>query len=414
MSPSGSRQHMLGISLVLLIVVMFHEAAARDLRNVTEPKIPSSCVSLKGNGGEVTAVIQNALDSCAKGKVVHLASGTFVSGPLTISSDVGLWIDSGVVLQASTNATLYDARGNICGTISKLYNGCKPFIHIYNVSNSGIYGKGTIDGQGGSKILGKNQTWRDLGPEAKPKNEYQNTFTLVMIEKSREIILYKIKIINAPSYHVIVGQTNGFTAWGLTLITPESTYNTDGIDPGSSQNITIMDTSISCGDDNIAIKASEGPSRHISVTNCRFGPGHGMSIGSDINYGVSDLTVTNLVKYNSITGLRIKSDRSRGGLVTNIVYSDVCMYNITNPIWLSADYSGTAAAGNFIPDYNGITFNNVNVLTAGKFTLDGFSDEKPLQATLHNVNIVKGSTFEFKHAKISGYYTEHASGSLHC
>nr|ANJ43587.1 glycoside hydrolase family 28 [Extatosoma tiaratum] len=399
---------MLGISAVLLVASLYY-AAARDLRQVSEPKIPASCVSLRGNGGDETSVLQKALSSCAKGKVVHLASGTFVSGPLTIPSGVGLWIDSGVVLKASTNAKLYDKGKNICGTVSTSYNGCNPLIHMQNAEGSGIYGKGTIDGQGGVKLTGKTESWWDLAHVAQVKNEYQNNPTLILIEKSKEIILYRISIINAPNYHVIASLTNGFTAWGVTLNTPPSARNTDGIDPSGSQNVTITECSITTGDDNVAIKASIGPSRHISVTNCNFGPGHGMSIGSDINYGVSDLTVTNLIQHDSLNGLQIKSDRSRGGLVTNVVYSDVCMHNVTNPIVLNTEYSKTAT-GNFIPEYNGITFNNIDVLTAGKFTFDGFSDAKPIQATLHNVLIAKGSTWVTKHAKISGKYVEGASG----
>ncbi|KAJ8891345.1 hypothetical protein PR048_010861 [Dryococelus australis] len=408
MKHPGSCQ-MLGYFAVLLVASLQY-AASRDLRQVSEPKIPASCESLRGNGGDETSVLQKALNSCAKGRVVHLASGTFVSGPLTIPSGVGLWIDSGVVLKASTNAKLYDKGKNICGTVSTSYNGCNPLIHMLNVEGSGIYGKGTIDGQGGVKLVGKTQSWWDLAHVAQVKNEYQNNPTLILIEKSKEIILYSISVINAPNYHVIASLTNGFTAWGVTLNTPPSARNTDGIDPSGSQNVTITDCSITTGDDNVAIKASNGPSRHISVTNCHFGPGHGMSIGSDINYGVSDLTVTNLIQHDSLNGLQIKSDRSRGGLVTNVVYSDVCMHNVTNPIVLNTEYSKTAT-GNFIPEYKGITFNNIDVLTAGKFTFDGFSDEKPIQATLHNVLIAKGSTWVTKHSKISGKYVEGASGS---
>nr|ANJ43638.1 glycoside hydrolase family 28 [Ramulus artemis] len=405
----SSSLKMLGITTMMLVFSVLHETSGRDLRQVTEPKIPAACESLKGSGGDETAVIQKALSSCTKGKTVHLVSGTFVSGPLTIPSGIGLWIDSGVTLKASSNAKLFDKGKNICGTVSTQYNGCNPFISMKNVDGSGIYGKGTIDGQGGVKLTGKSQSWWDLAHEAQVKNQYQNNPTLVDIESSREVILYQVSIVNAPNYHVIVGSTNGFTAWGVTINTPPSTRNTDGIDPAGSQNITIHDCSITTGDDNIAIKAHFAPSRHISVTNCRFGPGHGMSIGSDIDEGVSDLTVENLVQHDSLNGLQIKSDRSRGGLVTNVTYSGVCMRNVTNPIVLNTEYSKTAT-GDHIPEYKGITFSNIEVLTPGKFTFDGFSDAKPIQATLHNVVIAKGSTWVAKHAKITGNYVEGSGG----
>nr|ANJ43656.1 glycoside hydrolase family 28 [Sipyloidea sipylus] len=398
------------IFTALLLAAIRHEAAAKDLRQVTEPKIPASCVSLKGNGGDEMATLQKALNSCAKGKVVHLASGTFVSGPLTIPSGVGLWIDSGAVLKASTNAKLYDKGKNLCGTVNKEYNGCNPFIHMVSAVGSGIYGKGTIDGQGGIKLSGKTQSWWDLAHEAKIKKENQNNPFLIEIDNSRDITLYQVTIKNGPNFHVVVSQTYGFTAWGVTIDTPPSAGNTDGIDPAGSQNVTIAHCSISTGDDNIAIKAHNGASKYISILNNHFGRGHGMSIGSDINDGVSDVTVTSLTLHSTDNGLRIKSDRSRGGLVTGITYTDVCMLKVSHPIILDTDYSHTAT-GNLIPEYKGITFNNIRVLTAGTFTFDGYSDQKPIQVTLNNVHIHKGSKWVTKHAKITGKYVEDASGS---
>ncbi|KAJ8891364.1 hypothetical protein PR048_010880 [Dryococelus australis] len=400
---------MLGYFAVLLVASLQY-AASRDLRQVSEPKIPASCESLRGNGGDETSVLQKALNSCAKGRVVHLASGTFVSGPLTIPSGVGLWIDSGVVLKASTNAKLYDKGKNLCGTVNKEYYGCNPFIHMVNAVGSGIYGKGTIDGQGGVKLVGKSETWWELAHEAQVKNLNQNNPFLIEIDNSRDITLYQITIKNGPNFQVVVSQTNGFTAWGVTIDTPASARNTDGIDPAGSQNVTIAHCSISTGDDNVAIKATSAPSKYISITNNHFGRGHGMSIGSDIKDGVSDVTVTTLTLDGTDNGLRIKSDRSRGGLVTGITYTDVCMEKVAHPIILDTDYSHTAT-GNLIPEYRNIVFNNIKVLTTGTFTFDGFSDQKPIQLTLNNVHIKKGSKWVMKHAKISGKYAEDASGS---
>nr|ANJ43572.1 glycoside hydrolase family 28 [Aretaon asperrimus] len=401
---------MFKISVVVLVLAILREAAAKDLRTVTEPKIPASCVSLKGSGGDETAVIQKALNSCS-GKVVHLASGTFVSGPLTIPSGVGLWVDSGVVLKATTNPKLYDTGENACGTLSKkTYSSCKPLIHISGATGSGVYGKGTIDGQGGATITGKGITWWQLSREGQVKNEYQNNPSLIIIDGSRDITLYQITLKNSPGSHVGFKKTYGFTAWGVTIDTPANARNTDGFDPSSSENATITHCSISAGDDNVAIKAHSGPSRYMSITNSHFGSGHGMSIGSETNSGVSDVTVSNVSFKGTLNGLQIKSDRSRGGLVTGITYSDVCMQDVDNPIRLNTEYSATAT-GNSIPEYKGITFNNIKVLTAGTFTFDGFSDEKPIQATLNNVHIKKGSKFIEKHVKLSGKFEEDASGN---
>nr|ANJ43637.1 glycoside hydrolase family 28 [Ramulus artemis] len=397
------------VAVTLLLVAIFHGAVAKDLRQVGEPKIPAACVSLKGNGGDETAVIQKALSSCAKGKTVHLASGTFVSGPLTIPSGVGLWIDSGVVLKGSSNPKAYDTGKNLCGTLSSSKGGCKPLIHMSGATGSGIYGKGTIDGQGGVTMTGKGMSWWELAHQAQVKNTNQNCPRLIEIDNCRDITLYQITLKNSPNFHVVTSQTYGFTAWGVTINTPSNARNTDGIDPAGSQNVTITHCSISTGDDNVAIKAGNAATSHVSITSNTFGSGHGMSIGSEVNSGVSDVTVTSLTLQGTTNGLRIKSDKSRGGLVTGVTYSNVCMRNVANPIVLDTAYS--SAGGNKIPNFKGITFNNVKVLTAGKYVFNGISDAIPIVATLSNVHIAKGSTWTTNHAKITGKYVEDASGS---
>nr|ANJ43607.1 glycoside hydrolase family 28 [Medauroidea extradentata] len=394
----------------LLMLAALHQATAKDLRQVTEPKIPAACTSLKGSGGDETSVIQKALTACAKGKAVHLASGTFVSGPLTIPSGVSLWIDSGVTLKASSNPKLFDNGKNLCGTLSSSNSGCNPLIHINGATGSGVYGKGTIDGQGGVTMTGKSISWWELAHEAQEKNSNQNCPRLIEIDNSKDITLYQITLKNSPNFHVVASQTYGFTAWGVTINTPSTARNTDGIDPAGSQNVTIAHCSISTGDDNVAIKAGNAATKYVSITSNTFGVGHGMSIGSEVNSGVSDVTVSSLTLQGTTNGIRIKSDRSRGGLVTGITYSSVCMKNVANPIVLDTAYSKTAT-GSKIPDFKGITFSNIKVLSAGKFVFNGYSDAVPIEATLNGVHITKGSTWTTSHAKITGKYTEDASGS---
>nr|ANJ43590.1 glycoside hydrolase family 28 [Extatosoma tiaratum] len=396
--------------VVLLMMATLHEGNTRDLRQVSEPKIPASCVSLRGNGGDETSVLQKALSSCAKGRVVHLASGTFVSGLLTIPSGVGLWIDSKVVLKASSNPKAFDLGKNICGALSSDYAGCNPLIRITGATDSGVYGKGIIDGQGGEKMTGKGMSWWELAREAQVKKLNENCPSLIEITNSRDITVYQITLKNSPGLHAGIRYTNGTTVWGVTINTPSNARNTDGIDPSGAQNVTIAHSSISCGDDNIAIKGGNTATRHMSIVSSHFGSGHGLSIGSETYSGVSDITATSLTFDGTLNGLHIKSDRSRGGLVTGITYSNVCIKNVDYPINLDSEYNKTAT-GNRIPEYRDITFNNIKVLTAGKYIFNGFSDAKPIQATLNNVHIAKGSTWTASHAKISGKYYEDASGS---
>ncbi len=142
---------------------------------------------------------------------------------------------------------------------------------------------------------------------------------------------------------------------GITIDTPASARNTDGVDPMGSSNVTLSHSTISTGDDNVAIKAGDRGTSHISILDNHFGAGHGMSIGSEVNKGVSDVTVNGLIFDSTTNGLRIKSDRSRGGLVTGVTFNNICMQNVKNPISLDTHYN-IDAAGQLIPEFRNILF----------------------------------------------------------
>ncbi|XP_063216708.1 endo-polygalacturonase-like [Bacillus rossius redtenbacheri] len=394
---------------VAVILLLLHAGSARDLRTVTEPKTPQSCTTLKAGSGDQTQAIQKALNSCTKGKAVQLSSGTFLSGPLTIPSGVSLLVDSGATLKAIPNPTLYDLGAKTCGTRDQYGLGCKAFITINGVTGSGIYGKGTIDGQGGENLTGKHFSWWTIPQNANNKNS-QNVPRLIQINDSVDVTLHQITLKNSPMYHVATSKTYGFTVWGVTIDTPSSSHNTDGIDPMGSQNVTITHCRISTGDDNIAIKAITAPSRHISVLNNHFGAGHGMSIGSEITYGASDVTVSGLTMDGTTNGLRIKSNTFRGGLVNGVSYTNVCIRKVVNPILVNMEYFHLT--GSLTPEFRNISFTNVKVLTEGTFTFDGLSDLHPIEVTMKDVHIKKGSKWIAQHAKITGKWAEDATGTV--
>src|SRR3984885_14105993 len=100
---------------------------------------------------------------------------------------------------------------------------------------------------------------------------------------------------------------------------PATARNRAGIDPSGSTNVSILHSYIRTGDDNVAIKAGKaGASSHITVAHNHFYSGHGMSIGSETSGGVSAVRVSDLSIDGADNGIRVKSDRSRGGLVNDI------------------------------------------------------------------------------------------------
>jgi polygalacturonase len=376
-------------------------ASAQDTRKVTEPRIPAACVTLDAaiaaDHGVIapqdeqkldTARIQQAMDSCEKGKAVVLrAAGpkdVFLSGPLSMRSGVTLVVSANTALVASRDPRLYDIAPGGCGVVAEKGHGCKPLISAESVQDSGIMGLGSIDGRGGAKVLGQDVSWWDLAHEAKVTDKSQSVPWLMVLHKANNFTLYQITLRNSPGFHVSVNDTDGFTAWGVKIMTPKTARNTDGIDPGSSRNVTIAYCSIHTGDDDVAVKSSKlGPASNISVLHNHFYTGHGMSIGSGTNGGVDHMLVEDLTIDGADNGLRIKSDRSRGGLVHDLLYRDVCIRNTTNPLVFTPLY--TTFTGDLLPVYRNIKIQDVHILTAGSYTFLGLDAQHKLRLTLDNV-----------------------------
>ena len=76
----------------------------------------------------------------------------------------------------------------------------------------------------------------------------------------------------------------------------------------------------------------------ITITDCVFKHGHGLSIGSETVGGVRNLTVQRCRFEGTENGIRLKSPRGRGGRVENLVYEDITMKDVVGAITITAYY----------------------------------------------------------------------------
>lgn len=397
------QRFVLAALILVALILMVPALHAQDTRNVTEPVLPPTCTVLTAHlsapHGRLsdasertpdTTRIQDAIDHCTQGQAVALrASGQkniFLTGPFQLKPGVILLVEAGVALFGSRNPRDYDQAPGSCGVIGERGRGCKPLILADHAPGSGIMGDGAIDARGGAVLAGQNQTWWDLAHQAKVLDVQQSVPRLLVVRQSNNFVLYRITLRNSPNFHVGIDQTDGFTAWGVKIKTPKTARNTDGIDPSSSTNVTITHCDIATGDDNVAIKTgAQAPASHMTITHNHFYSGHGMSIGSGTAGGVSDVQVSDLTIDGADNGIRIKSDRSRGGLVENISYENVCMRNVTNPIVLTPMY--TTFPGTKLPVYKNIVLKDVRSVTPGWLTFYGLDADHKLGVTLDNVTV---------------------------
>jgi polygalacturonase len=376
-----------------------------------------------------TARVQAALTSCA-GRAVKLvadgANNAFITSNLAVNSVI-LWVDEGVTLYASRNPDLYQKTGN-CGALGiNDSSACTDFITMSGTS-PGIVGDGTIDGQGGEPLVGRDYSWWQASYALRAIDGSIGNPTLINTTTGTTgLLLYRITLHNSPKFHVKITSSpsysttecrqngDGFIVWGITLLTPSTwtnsrgevltpsfSRNTDGVDPGATsiaQCGVIACNTISTGDDHIAIKGGHWVSNLVIAHN-HFGTGHGMSIGSETygSYtspdGVQHRGVENVEVYDltidadsrpvgedaqaaDFNGIRVKSDTSRGGEVKNISYHEVCMRDMTNAILVSTAYN-PLFTGNYIPQFGSLSFKNIHHVTCmalnpAVVTLNGFN-----------------------------------------
>lgn len=134
----------------------------------------------------------------------------------------------------------------------------------------------------------------------------------------------------------------------------------------------IEDCYIESGDDLVAVKsgwdqygiAMARPSTNIIVRRVSGTTPtcSGVGIGSEMSGGISNVLVEDLHVRNSAAGVRVKTDKGRGGYITNITITNLTMENVKIPIRFSRgsnDHPDEGWDPRALPLVKGIFFNNV-------------------------------------------------------
>ncbi|KAK4768735.1 hypothetical protein SAY86_026885 [Trapa natans] len=207
-------------------------------------------------------------------------------------------------------------------------DGWVVFRHIDGLA---ITGNGKFDGLGQSawnfNNCKKNPNCRDLP-------------TSIQLEFIENSVVSGISSLNSKYFHIKILQSNSITIDGVGITAPENSPNADGIHISNSQNIRILNSIISTGDDCVSMGAG---STNILVYNVTCGPGHGISIGSlgkyDNEADVNGITVDKCTLSGTSNGLRIKTWPSDVQMTAyNITFNDVVMDNTYNPIIIDQQY----------------------------------------------------------------------------
>lgn len=362
-----------------------------------------------GNGqAKDTAAIQAAIDDCAKrgGTVKLEGAPVFVSGPLDLRSKVTLYIGAGTTLAASSDHEDFPEQQQF-GELSR-----RAFLTAKDASDIVITGGGVIDGRGDS-------WWphREAG-YTRPR--------LIVFDHCKHVRMENITAENSPMWQIVPYYSDDVVFRNMKVLAPTTSHNTDGIDPFSSSHIVIDHVLIDTGDDNVAIKSGQpnspgpdAPSTDISITDCTFLNGHGLSIGSEVSGGVQRVRVERVHFKGTGTGIRIKSNRDRGNDIGPLTYSDIDMEDVGTAILITEFYPkipasiDAAPVTRLTPHFHDITISNVRVKGAKEAAVVVGLPESPiLGLRLKDVSIeaAKGAKLEYVQAGMTHFEVRASSG----
>ncbi len=362
--------------------------ATGDSRSVSQPGFPSVCDTLTAQfttsqrssppSSDDTSRVQAALTSCAgTGRsVVLAASGSnnaFYTGKLTVNGE-GLVINSGVTLEGNNS-----------------YSSQSELIYVEG-TNSFIGGPGAIDGRGDLSAI-------------------SGTPRLVQTSSANNFIIYDVTLQQAKHPNLYIQGGNGATVWGVTIRTPATRANADGIDIDSITNVTVNDSSVEAGDDGIAVKTNESAASNITVENSQFYGTHGLSVGSQTFDGVSNVLFKNNYVYGKdlsgnvsadANGLNIKTDKDCGGTVNKVSYVNNCLYGVKHLIIVNA-YYGSCSGTSGTPVFENILVNGVKSeasISGAYSTFYGYSSSELAQVYLAYVDLDVTTQSSDEYAKV--------------
>jgi polygalacturonase len=282
-----------------------------------------------------TAALQRAIDDCAQkgGGVVLLGKGTFLTGPIVLKNHTVLEVRQGATLLGSPDAGDYPQA-----TIMR-EEALQPLIRADGVEDITIRGGGTIDGSG--------EPWWAQVYAHKNSPEYvaARRPRLIFLDHTKHVRIQGVTIQNSASWQVTLYYCDDVAIRDGKILAPERSPNTDGVDPFSSHHVTISHMTIDVGDDNVAIKSGQpgspgpdDPSTDIVIADCTFLHGHGMSIGSEVAGGVQNVRVARVHFQGTANGVRVKSNRDRGGDIGDFDFRDLTMENVATPVLITEYY----------------------------------------------------------------------------
>ncbi|KAG0457364.1 hypothetical protein HPP92_022521 [Vanilla planifolia] len=233
-----------------------------------------------------------------------------------------------------------------------------------------VSGHGKVHGQG-ARTWGLNRCHQNHKSDCK-------TFPMSMVFSFvRNATISGITSVDSKNFHLMVFGCRNIAFDSIKITAPGDSPNTDGIHIAVSENVVVQNSVIRTGDDCISIGDK---TVNLTVAGVTCGPGHGISIGSlGRNANEQDLVglhIRNCTFDGTTNGVRIKTweNGPKNLLVRDVVFEDVIMNNVQNPIIIDQKYCPSRTCPNNLKPsrvkITNVQFNNIVGTSATKTAIN--------------------------------------------
>ena len=339
-------------------------------------------------------------------------SRTYLTGPFNLTSNLIMVVEAGATVLGSPlgkDWPLIEPLPWYGGGSDQQQQGTREYqalVYADGVSNVTLTGGGVINGNG-HHWWGciRKDDWTNASPPCGDEHGvYHSRPHLVMIVRSSNVKMTNLTARDSPNWTLHFAMVNGLLIANNSVHSPGyGAPNTDGINLDCTQNAVVEDNYVAVGDDALTVKSGINhlgrtfgqPSRNIVFRRNTIGTGHGITIGSEMSAGVVNVTFEDIIMDQTNVGIRLKSQRGRGGVVEDVTYRNIHMKSIdAECVQVTLNYDSNGVEGGdqtnatATPAFQKIAFENV-LCEHGKksYFLDGLPEQAIRHLSLINVTM---------------------------
>ncbi len=286
-----------------------------------------------------TVAINKAITACYKsgGGMVIIPIGNYKSGTIILKDHVELFLERGATLYASTDTLDFPRQAQPMYRSQKDPGGWYALIYAEGVTDIGISGAGTIDGQGANQIPRRGELTGDRDGRARN----------VLFISCQRVSVTGITMLNAGIWNQHYLNCEDVLVNNIRVFN-HSNRNNDGIDIDGCRRFVLSNSIIDSDDDGIVLKSTgPAPCEDVVINNCIVSSfTNAIKCGTESTGGFKNIAISNCAIKPSISKIKsvfkapdigvtaISLEMVDGGIMDGVSINNIVIDGTECPIYV--------------------------------------------------------------------------------